>query len=94
MGQFGVGTILGAGHYPSFGEPGHYLQMRLRPSDEYPLRAIVSFPNGRAAFNSPEEAMQFLEHPGDVKHAARHYLDALSTDHQTDDSLFDLDWTT
>ena len=77
--QFGVGTMLGAGNFPSFGEPGHYLNMRLRPTDEQPLRAIVSFPNGRATFDSPQDALLFLEHPGDVKHAARHYLNNLAT---------------
>jgi len=77
--QFGVGTILGVGNFPSFGEPGHYLTMRLKPTEQKPLRAIVSFPNGRAAFDSPREALLFLEHPGDVKHAARYYLDNLDT---------------
>jgi len=78
MGQFGVGTMLGVGKFPSFGEPDHYLRMRPKPTDDKPLRAIVNFPNGRAVFDSPEDALLYLNHPGDVKHAARFYLDALT----------------
>lgn len=79
MGQFGVGTMLGVGKFPQFGEPDHYLLMRLKPTDAKPSRAIVSFPNGRAVFDSPADAEQFLEHPGDVKHAARYYLDHIAS---------------
>lgn len=75
MGQFGVSTMLGVGNFPAFGEDGHYFAMRSKATDEKPLRAMVSFPNGRALFDSPTHAAEFLEHPGDVKHAARYYLD-------------------
>ena len=80
MGQFGVGTILGVGKFPAYGEPDHYFRMRPAATDEKPLRAIVNFPNGRAVFDSPEEALRFLDHPGDVKHAARYYLDSIGED--------------
>jgi len=75
MGQFGVSTMLGVGRFPAFGEEGHYFAMRSKATAEKPLRAMVSFPNGRALFDSPKHAKEFLEHPGDVKHAARYYLD-------------------
>jgi hypothetical protein len=76
MGQFGVSTMLGVGYFPAYGEPGHEFRMRERPTADKPLRAIVGFPNGRAVFDSPEEALEYLEHPGDVQHAARFYLSA------------------
>ena len=78
MGQFGVGTMLGVGRFPAYGEEGHYFDLRIRPTAGSPLRAIVSFPNGRATFGSPAEAVTFLDHPGDVGPAAAHYLEAIS----------------
>lgn len=60
-----------------FGQEGHYLTLRLKPTKQFPVRAVVSFPCGRAVLNSPGHAVEFLNHPGDVKHAARYYLDAV-----------------
>lgn len=78
MGQFGAGTMLGVGRFPVFGDPDHWFEMRSKATAELPLRSIVSFPNGRAMFDSPADADTYLEHPGDVKHAARYYLEHVS----------------
>jgi|AntAceMinimDraft_13_1070369.scaffolds.fasta_scaffold114339_2 hypothetical protein len=60
-----------------FGQPGFYMHMRAKPTEQFPLRAVLRFPCGRATFYSVEHAREFLHHPGDVKHAAAHYLDSL-----------------
>ena len=75
MGQFGVSTMLGVGRFPVFGDPDHWFAFRSKATAELPQRATVAFPNGRALFDSPADALTYLEHPGDVKHAARHYLE-------------------
>jgi hypothetical protein len=61
----------------SFGEEGHYFQIRWVPTDESPLRAVINFPGGRAVFQSAEHAGLFTDHPGDIPHAARFYLSEL-----------------
>jgi len=74
MGQFGASTILGVGRFPAYGEPDHWFAIRSVATAAMPLRMIVAFPNGRARFDSPTDAVAYLGHPGDVKHAAAHYL--------------------
>lgn len=59
----------------SFGQPGFYFRIKPRPRAEHPDRATVFFPCGWATFNSIEDASLYLEHPGDVPHAARHYIE-------------------
>jgi len=58
----------------AYGEPGWFIRIRRMPTDAHPLRAVVTTPCMHAAFNTPNEARDFLDHPGDVWQAAQFYL--------------------
>lgn len=60
-----------------FGEPGFYMRLRPRPKPSAPFRATVFFPCGWATFDSIEDAGLYLNHPGDVPHAARYYIEQI-----------------
>jgi hypothetical protein len=57
-----------------FGEPGWYCRFRRAPREGKPLRARLTTPCASALFDSPEEAAQYTEHPGDIAELARRYL--------------------
>lgn len=59
-----------AGH----GEPGWYCRFRPMPTPGYPLRARLTSPCAHSTFDSPEDARDYLDHPGDTKEHARRYL--------------------
>ena len=58
----------------SFGEPGWYCRFHPTPTAGSPLRASLRTPCAYATFHSPENAREFLDHPGDIPELARRYL--------------------
>ena len=61
-----------------YGDPGHYFHVRETPTIPNPQRAVVRFPCGRAMFESAVHATEYLNHPGDIGHAARFYIEFLN----------------
>jgi hypothetical protein len=59
------------------GEPGYFLKFRAMPTAEHPQRGRVSFPCGRATFDSPEDARRYRDHPGSIRDAAKKYLESV-----------------
>lgn len=57
-----------------FGEPGWYCRFRPKPTPEHPLRARLTSPCSFSTFDSPADARQYIDHPGDTKEHARRYL--------------------
>lgn len=56
------------------GEDGWWIKLRSRPSPDKPMRAAVSTPCGSSVFESPEDAMGYVAHPGETPLMALFYL--------------------
>lgn len=57
------------------GEDGYYMRLRPKPTDEYPLRAIIRTPCASLVCTTPDEARAWLNHPGDHPAMAAHYIE-------------------
>ena len=57
------------------GEDGYFMNLRPRPTREYPLRAIVRTPCASFVGTTPEDARAWLDHPGDMPNLAAHYIE-------------------
>jgi hypothetical protein len=49
-------------------------ELKAKPTEEHPLRALVTADTARAVFETPDEARQYLEHPGKLPLMASLYL--------------------
>lgn len=56
------------------GQPGFSIRRIDKPMPEYPLRAKMFSPTAWALFIGPEDAEQYLDHPGAIPYLARAYL--------------------
>lgn len=56
------------------GQEGFYINVKPRPTDEYPQRARVSTPTAWATFNSPDHARVWADHPGSFPLMVTEYL--------------------
>ena len=56
------------------GEAGWSIRLLPRPTEDNGLRAVVSTPTAHATFESPDDAMQYVNHPGSLPILAGFYL--------------------
>ena len=57
------------------GEAGYFMNLRPRPTAEYPLRAIVRTPCSAFVGTTPDEARAWLNHGGLIAESAALYID-------------------
>lgn len=57
------------------GEPGFYIEVAPRPTDEHPLRALLYTPTARAIWDSPEHARNWANHDGTLALLVERYLE-------------------
>lgn len=57
------------------GDEGYWMHLRPRPTDECPLRASVATSCAFSVWNTPGEARDYLNHPGEIPAMARHYIE-------------------